>query len=135
MSKTLNEAESLAVPSTELRSPRKTCSLHLALIYLALLSVTVLWWTKPPLRNLHQLRFSRNTSLIDVRYLDLLRVLPPDPKLGYISDLASANVWVVDDRLLGDVTLSKSLELSFQAQYALAPRILEHGTRPRYIVA
>jgi hypothetical protein len=130
MSKTAIEPGLSAVASPNVRPPKKQWRQHLALIYLALLSVIVLWSTKPPLRKVRQLRFLKTTSLIDVRYRDLLRVLPPDPKLGYISNLTPADVV-----RLNDASSVQFYEFYFQAQYALAPRVLEHSTRPRYVVA
>ncbi len=124
MSKQAIEPRLSAVASPEVRPPKRQRRQHLALIYLALLSVMVLWSTKPPLRRVCQLRFLKTTSLIDVRYRDLLRVLPPDPTLGYISDLTP----VVKE-------FGEYWEYCFQSQYALAPRVLEHSTRPRYVVA
>ena len=109
-------------------APEKTAETAPCPIYLALLSVMVLWSTKPPLRRVCQLRFLKTTSLIDLRYRDLLRVLPPDPTLGYISDLTP--VVKVKNVLDGEFG-----EYCFQSQYALAPRVLEHSTRPRYVVA
>src|SRR5208337_759259 len=89
MTQTAIEPRLSAMASPNVRSSKKQWRLHLALIYLALFSVMVLLLssTKSPLRRVRQLRFLKTTSLIDVRYRDLLRVLPPDPKLGYISDL------------------------------------------------
>lgn len=126
MSKEAIEPRLSAVARPNVRPPRRQRRQHLALIYLALLSVMVLWSTKPPLRRVRQLRFLKTTSLIDVRYRDLLRVLPPDPTLGYISDLTPAVKPGLDN---------KFGEYCFQSQYALAPRVLEHSTRPRYVVA
>ncbi len=128
MSKQAIEPRLSAVASPEVRPPKRQRRQDFALIYLALLSVMVLWSTKPPLRRVCQLRFLKTTSLIDLRYRDLLRVLPPDPTLGYISDLTP--VVKVKNVLDGEFG-----EYCFQSQYALAPRVLEHSTRPRYVVA
>ena len=126
MTQTAIEPRLSAMASPNVRSSKKQWRLHLALIYLALFSVMVLLLssTKSPLRRVRQLRFLKTTSLIDVRYRDLLRVLPPDPKLGYISDLVPAGA-----------SLAQFCEFYYQAQYALAPRVLELSSRPRYVVA
>jgi hypothetical protein len=121
-SRTAIEARPSGMRGRWSRHPKRWWKEQLSLVYLGLLSIIVLWSTKPPLRTVHRLRFVKTTSLIDARYRDLLRVLPPDPKLGYITDLKP-----------GDEP--KSGEYRFQSQYALAPRVLEHSTRPRYVVA
>jgi hypothetical protein len=103
---------------------------YLAFIYLGSLSILVLWWAKPPLRTLHQLRLPKTTSLIDDRYRELLLVLPPDPKLGYISDVEEEA-----KKTGSEEDKAKQIKLHYQSQYALAPRVIEHSTRPRYVIA
>ena len=103
--------------------PEKTAETAPCAIYLALLSVMVLWATKPPLRRVCQLRFLKTTSLIDVRYRDLLRCS------------RRSDAWLPSDLTPVVKEFGEYWEYCFQSQNALAPRVLEHSTRPRYVVA
>jgi hypothetical protein len=97
-----------------------------ALLYLGVLSVMVLWTAAPPWKRVRQFRPWRAASPIDARYRDLLRVLPPDPEFGYFIDLSP----------LADQDPGKPYDdRRFKSQYALAPRILEPGSRPRHVIA
>jgi hypothetical protein len=117
-----SQAVSTAAGGTQGRPTTTIRRQHLTLVYMALLSVIVLWTMKPRLRTvLNQLRAAESTSVIDKRYQALMQVLPSDRTLGYITDVAPSDPLYV--------------KFVYQSQYALAPRILEHGTRPLHVVA